>query len=201
MTFHEIEIGRDGTYLEGSDANDWESIVCSKDRGHQRAGRRTTTLSVDILSERVTDFARTMLSDIVITDAVREALEGAGLTGFAVRAVDIASRPKRRNGVVIPQLWELVVTGSGGPAHKDSGIRILRECSECHMVRYSSYKNGIVVDPFTYDGSDFFTVIEYPKHVLVSDRAKAIVEQRRSTNVTFVESTKLRWPERVVEPT
>jgi hypothetical protein len=200
MKFHEMEIGRDRPFIEGSSANDWESIVCLKNPGHQRAGRRITILSVDILSSNVTDFSRTMLSDVVITEAAREVLEKARLTGFTLEPVEVASIPKSRSNGTIPKLWELVITGSGGPAHKDSGIRKIRECDECHMVRYSSYKNGIVVDPSTYDGSDFFAVLEYPKHVLVSERAKAVVESNHLTNVSFIESTKLKWPEGVIEP-
>jgi hypothetical protein len=201
MVFYEMEVGRERKLVEGSDANDWESIVCSKNPDHQRAGRRLTALSVDILSRDIPDFTRTMLSDVVVTDRVRAALQNAKLTGFIFNPVDVARTPKRRGDAIYPKLWELVVVGSGGAADKASGIVKLRECSECRLVEYSAFKSGIVVDASVYDESDFFAVLEYPKYVLVSERAKAVMAENHFRNVSFLESTKLKWPSGVVEPT
>ena len=198
MAFYKLEIGRERKFVEGNDANDWESIVCSRNPGHQRAGKRVTSLHVDVLSWNVVDFSRTMLSDIVITDHARGILLDAKLTGFAVHPANAARVPKPR-GRAFPRLWEFVVVGRGGPAHKESGIAKLQVCDECGFVEYSAFKSGIVVDTSVYDGSDFFTVAEYPKYVLVNERAKAVVESHRLTNVTFVESTKLKWPVGVIE--
>lgn len=199
--FHELEVGRDRTFVEGSDANDWDSIVCSVNAGHQRAGKRITGLSLDVVSCRVTDFSSTMLGDVVITHRVREALEAADLTGFTLRHADVSKVPRRCDRAKLPKLWEFVVVGRGGPAHPDSGIEKLFECPGCGLVRYSAFKNGIIVDTSSYDGSDFFTVMEYPKYILVSERAKGVIEAGGFTNVGFVESTQLTWPEGVVKPT
>lgn len=200
MAFYNLEVGREKVFIESSNANEWQSVVCSKNTGHQRAGRRITDLSLDVLSKKVVDFSQTMLSDIVVTDKARAALVASKLTGFSLRPVSIATKPSG-HGSVIPKLWELVVTGNGGPAHKESGIVKLWECSACGLVRYSAFRNGIVVDTSVYDGSDFFSVVEYPKYVLVSERAKSIIEDNGLTNVTFMESTKLTWPEGVIAPT
>jgi Protein of unknown function (Gmx_para_CXXCG) len=200
MTFYKLEISRQKEFIEGSDANDWESVVCMKNPGHQRAGRRIGNLSLDILARNILDFARTMLSDVVVTDHARDVLERAELTGFIFEPTDVTGALPRRDGVAFPRLWELVVVGQGGPAHKDSGIAKLRECSECGLVEYSAFEHGIVVDVSRYDGSDFFTVVEYPKYILVSERAKAVIQANRLTNVTFIESTQLQWPKGVVAP-
>jgi hypothetical protein len=200
MKFFKLEISRARLFIEGNETNDWESIVCSKDEGHQRAGRRLTGLALDVMSWHVVDFSRTMLSEIVITDHALKVLRDAKLSGFTVNPVDVSSISMRREGGSFPKLWEFVVTGKGGRAHKSSGIRKLRECSACGLVEYSAFKNGIVVDVSTYDGSDFFTVTEYPAYVLVSERARATIENHRLTNVAFIESTKLEWPKEVSEP-
>jgi hypothetical protein len=100
----------------------------------------------------------------------------------------------------MPKLWEFVVTGKGGLAHRASGIVELQRCEVCGLVRYSAFERGILVDESTYDGSDFFTVSEYPKYVLVSGRAKAIVEEARLTNVKFIESSNLEWPKGISKP-
>jgi hypothetical protein len=200
MNFYELEIDRRRRFIEGSRDNDWEGIVCPMDPGHQRAGRRLTDLFVDILSWNVVDFSRTMLSDVVITDHALDVLRSAELTGFSVKPIRVSTVPAGVKGSDIPRLWEFVPTGTAGAAHKDSGIVELRRCDGCGLVQYSAYKNGILVDQETYDGSDFFTVIEYPKYILASPRAKSVIETNRLSNVGFVESSKLRWHKGVVEP-
>lgn len=200
MGFYELQVGRDRTFVEGASTNDWESITCEKDPGHQRAGRRLTELFLDILSRNVVDFSRTMLSDVVITDHALDALRGARLTGFEVRPAMIERVPAGVKRSDLPRLWEFIVTGKGGPAHKASGIVELLKCDACGLVRYSAFEHGILVDESTYDGSDFFTVTEYPKYVLVNPRARLAIEQARLTNVEFVESSQLQWPKGVVKP-
>ena len=200
MSFQHLEISRQRKFIEGSSENDWESIICSRDLGHQRAGRRLTDLFLDILTWNVMDFSRTMLSDVVITDHALEVFRDAGLTGFTVKPTQVSKCPARVDGSHLPPLWELIPTGTAGAAHKDSGIVELHRCDVCGLVRHSSFKNGIVVNQETYDGSDFFTVLEYPKYVLVSPRAKLAMEKNYLSNVTFKDATKLLWPKGVTEP-
>jgi hypothetical protein len=200
LTFYKLEVGRDRPFVEGSEANDWESIVCAKHKGHRRAGRRLTDLSLDVLSWNVLDFSRTMLGDIVISQHVLDILREANLSGFAAKPVRLSSHPSGVDTAKLPELWELVILGKGGHAHTDSGIVTLRECDECGLIEYSAFKNGIIVDASSYDGSDFFAVVEYPKYVLVSERAKSVIESNRLSNVRFLESKTLKWPKGVYRP-
>ena len=187
-TYFNLEVDRDQPSVEYSDDNDWESIQCAVNPGHQRAGRRITELRVDLLTANVPDFSRTMLSDIVVSSNALMALRRSGLTGYREARAPIVHRPPTARGGAAPVLWELVVTGRGGPAHPDSGIVTLVRCEACGLVRHSTFRNGIVVDPSTYDGSDFFYVDQYPRYVLVSERAKEAIEGARLTNVRFTES-------------
>jgi hypothetical protein len=200
MTFYKLEIGRERKYIEAGSDNDWESIVCPKDPGHLRAGRQLTDLFLDVLSWNGADFSRTMLSGVVITDHALEALRGAGLTGFAVKPTRVSSYPAGVERSEVPPLWEFLPTGTAGAAHPDSGIVELHRCEECGLVEYSSFKHGIVVKEATHDGSDFFTVTEYPKYILVGPRAKQVIERNRLSNVGFVLSSNLQWPQGVAEP-
>jgi hypothetical protein len=200
MTFSVLQIGRDRRFLEGDEHNDWESILCSKNLGHQRAGQRLGRLSVDILSGYVVDFSQTMLGDVVISDHARQILQAEGMTGFELRAVQAAADPIQFKNLEFRKLWEFVVTGRGGATHSDSGISLIRVCDRCGLKEYSAFENGIVVDESTYDGSDFFTVEEYPKYILCSGRAKSIMERSRLTNVSFVDSAEFRWPDGVEKP-
>ena len=200
MAFYKLQIDRERMFIEGGSGNDWESILCAKEPGHQRAGRRITDLKLDVLSWNIVDFSRTMLSDIVITDHALEVLRASALSGFIVKPTQAIEFPACVDRSRFPRLWELVVIGEGGPAHKDSEIVKLRHCIECGHVRYSAYDKGILVDSSTYDGSDFFAVMEYPKHILVSERAKSVIEDNRLTNVSFADPSTQRWPEGVVRP-
>ena len=200
MTFYELQVSRARKFVEGASLNDWESVVCPQDPGHQRAGRRLTDLFLDIVSWNVVDFSRTMLSDIVITDRALEALRQAGLTGFQVRPTRVEGVPEGVKRSDLPKLWEFVVTGEGGSADKAAGIVELSRCQGCGLARYSAFEHGILVDEHSYDGSDFFTVSEYPKYVLVSHRAKEAIEKFRLTNVAFVESSQVEWPKGVAKP-
>jgi len=200
VAFYKLHIGQAREFVEGNSSNDWEAIRCSKNPGHQRAGKRTTDLMLDVVSWNVVDFSQTMLSDVVVTDHAQKVLRNAELTGFLVRPTRIMGLPAQLRDATFPRLWEFVVVGQGGPAHKDSGIVTLRRCDECGLVEYSAFEHGIVVDPSTYDGSDFFVVAEYPKYVLVSGRAKSVIESNRLTNASFLESTRLQWPKGVIRP-
>ncbi len=200
MMFYKVLIDRDKTLIEGAKENDWEGIVCPADPGHQRAGRRVTTLHLDIIRSKIVDVSRTMLSDLVITNHALNVLKTEGLSGFTVEPTEIESYPKGLDPQSIPKLWEFVVTGEGGHAHPDSGIVLRRKCDACGLVRYSAFENGIIVDEATYDGSDFFTVTEYPKYILVNERTKSVLEKHHLTNVGFIESSKLQWPDGVIKP-
>lgn len=186
--------------LSEDDGNDWEGIVCPTHPGHQRAGRRITLLHLDVVSKRICDFSQTILADVVITDHALDVLRSAGLTGFTTAPTILHKLPKGMDPDSVPTLRELIVTGQGGYAHPDSEIVLRKKCDDCGHIRYSAYEHGIIVDETAYDGSDLFTVVEYPKHILVNERAKRVIEDARLTNVTFIESSKLVWPEGVIKP-
>lgn len=187
---------------EWSDVVHSEQIVCPVNPGHRRGGERLGNLTVILGSPRIGDFVWTWYSECLMTERVRALFEEAGFTGFEAKPVTIerVKRVRRGQPVEIPTLWELVVTGKGGNAHPDSGIRVIYTCEACGMVRYSSYQNGIIVDEAQWDGSDFFTVNGYPTHILVTERVKDLIVTNQLTNCALLPPHTLRWPELVVRP-
>ncbi len=200
MAFYKLQIDRAEKFVESSDGNDWEAVRCSANPDHQRAGRRVTVLKLDVVSSNAVDFSRTMLGDIVITNHALDVLRSAHLTGFTVERAAVCALPALTKDSASPTLWEFVVTGRGGPAHEGSGIVRLRQCDQCGLVEYSAFEAGIIVNEPTYDGSDFFVVAEYPNYILASERAKSVIEKNCLTNIEFIESGHLQWPEGVVKP-
>lgn len=187
---------------EWADCVKLERIVCPVNPDHQRPGERLTALTIILPSPKVDDFVWTWYSDCLITDQVLQLFRQAGLTGFKVRPVVVERVKRLGKGRLeeIPRLWELVVTGKGGDARPESGIRVVYCCGACGMVRYSSYQNGILVDEEQWDGSDFFIVNGYPKHILVTERMKELIIAHRLTNCVLISVEALRWPEGMPRP-
>jgi len=198
-TFYRLDC-KTPRFVELSEGNDWEGIVCPINEGHQRAGCRITQLHIDIVSRRIADFSTTILPYVVITDHALQVLTSAKLTGFRVEPVVVHNYPKGMDQNTAPKLWEFVVTGDGGFAAAASEIKVKEHCNYCGLTRYTAYDHGIKVDENTYDGSDFFIIKEYPTHILVNMKAKSVIECSNLSGCTFIESTKLRWPEGVVKP-
>lgn len=91
--------------------------------GKVLSARRTRDIDVrDVASWNVTDFSTTILSDVVITQHALDVLREEGLTGFEVRPVEIDKLPLGKRRLELPRVWEFVVTGTAGPAHKASGL-------------------------------------------------------------------------------
>lgn len=102
-------------------------------------------------------------------------------------------RLRKNSQAEIPKVWELVVTGKGGEAHHDSGIRLLYLCTGCGLRRYSSYQNGFVVDTNQWDGSDFFTVNGYPAFVLITERVKNFIIENKLVNCSILRAEDIEW--------
>jgi hypothetical protein len=145
----------DPNWLRKYDTADWDKYLdyeiisrnCPIDPMHKNA-LRTASLKVDLPSPNLGDFVWTFYSECMITDRVLGLFKDAGFTGFYVRPVEVVKVKRARKGVEydIPRLWELIVTGRGGNAHPDSGIRVLWECEGCKEIEYTSFTNGIIVN-------------------------------------------------------
>ncbi|MBL9076039.1 MAG: hypothetical protein JNL08_00965 [Planctomycetes bacterium] len=123
----------------------------------------------------------------------------SGLTGFLMRPVVVyvaaGIKPERQS-----PLWEMVVTGCAGHADPASGISLVRVCRTCGLEEYSSYKRGLRVSAGSYDGTDVFTLVEYPRLMLCTKRFVQIVEEARLSNIGFADATALQWPDGVIRP-
>ena len=158
-------------------------IKCPKFPGHQRGERDiNVNLWIDIKKPKMGDFVATVFSDWLITDRVATIFKEHKLTGYELHPVKICNIKLGFN------LWELVVTGNAGRAHPDSGIYVKEHCEYCGSTVYSPIKKGvgIIVDETRWDGSDFFTIDEYWKYVLVTEKVKKIIEENNLEGVRMV---------------
>lgn len=188
---------------------DLEQISCPVTRTHDRPGKRTTDLNVVLTSSQMTDFVWTWGSACMIQDRVLQLFRGEGFTGFEVKPMHARMKIRAEEPdpfdptpgvtaqeaarVKIPILWELVVTGWGGMAPPESGVRLVRSCLVCGMLSYKAFDDGSrLIDEKQWDGSDFFIVWPYPKYVFVTDQVADFVRKHELTGAELHAPTTLK---------
>lgn len=182
----------DAWYNDSTDFDPFILTKCPKFPEHQRGTRDVSVnLWIDVKGEKVGDFVATAYSDWLITDEVAALLREEKLTGYELRPVKVCDRKLDFN------LWEMAVTGSAGKAHSDAGIRVVSHCAHCGSTVYSPIKKGvgIVLNEETWDGSDFFTIDEYYKYILVTENVKRVIEGNKLKGVRLVPISALGWEE------
>lgn len=170
-------------YAKWADDMDFESTVtCPINEGHQRAGARLPSLSVTLQGKVVEDFVWTWYSECLVQDRVLELFKRSKFTGYEVNPAKASLKGKSEQEP--PGLWELIVTGWGGMAPPDSGIRLVERCEGCGHTVYSGCNNPQhLIDCSQWDGSDFFIVWPLPKFIFVTDRVAQAIRANRLTGV------------------
>jgi uncharacterized protein CXXCG len=189
---------RDAALADWTDEVDLEQVVCPKFPNHQRAGRRITPLSV-VLPAVVTDFVWTWGGDCLIQSNVLQALREAGISGFSVSPVKARFDASRSRSV--PELWELGITGWGGVAPPESGIKLdeARSCRYCGHLVYTDFTDASrLIDLRAWDGSDCFILWPLPRYFFVTDRARNVIESEEFTGVSFTDVNDLKKPSGVI---
>lgn len=179
-------------YSDSDDFDPFIAIKCPKYPEHQRGKRDiNVNLWIDIKKPKMGDFVSTVYSDWLITDRVAEIFKAHNLTGYKLHPVKVCNKTLDFN------LWELVITGSAGRAHPDSGLNLRLHCEYCGLTRYTPIKKGlgIIVNEESWDGSDFFTIIEYYKYILITEKVKKIIEENNLKGVRLVLPSELEIDE------
>jgi hypothetical protein len=169
-----------------------EGVVCPINDDHQRAGKRLSDLSITLPTRAARDdLVWTWGSELLLRDRVLELFNANGFTGFRAKPVKV--KFKRPDGDP-PRLWELNVTGWGGMAGAESGIKLVEECSACGLLRYSACENpGKLIDTSNWDGSDFFMVWPLPKFIFVTDRVARLIRDSRLTGAVLQRTVDLHF--------
>ena len=173
------------------DEMELEAVFCDKVPGHRHSGRRLTDLSVTLPRRPVDDFVWTWYRECLVTQRTLDLFRDHGFTGFDVKPVKARfSRPCAHE---LPVLWELVVTGWGGVAPPESGVKLITSCDVCKYKKYSACQSlDELFDPSQWDGSDFFFVWPLPKFIWVTERVAQCIRKHKLKGV------RLRPPEQVV---
>ena len=78
------------------------------------------------------------------------------------------------------------MTGWGGVAPPESGIRLVQHCDACGALRYSGCNNPArIIDVSQWDGNDIFMVWPLPKFIFVTDRVLQMIRINRLRGVVL----------------
>ncbi|MFB3883452.1 MAG: double-CXXCG motif protein [Armatimonadota bacterium] len=181
-----------------------EQVVCPITRQHNRVrelGRGN--LRVVYASGKVPHIFWPYLSGgFLVQEGVLRRFRDAALTGFEAKPVAEVRMPRLQSaGLRVPDLWEIVVTGWGGEAADESGVRMTYYCPGCGHVRYSVPDNPAeLVDETKWDGSDFFRVYPFSLYVFVTERVAQLVRKERWRGVRLVRPQDLEFPGNSLTP-
>lgn len=133
------------------------------------------------------DFIFTWMSECLIQDRALRIFEQENLTGFSAL---LASAVSKISGARI-QVHELEVSGWGGMAPKETGIREVERCAGCGHLLYSRLERPEkLIDIRHWDGSDFFIVWPLPRFRFVTERVVEVCQQYGITGAIFSRN----WP-------
>jgi len=173
---HPDSTARNAEWVDGE--METEKVICAVEKGHRRGGKRLTNLSIVLRGEGVEDFVWTWYSECLLQDHVLNLFRRSGFTGFEVKPVE--ARFRRPSEQEPPRLWELIVTGWGGMAPSESGIRLIEHCPSCGLLHYSAGTNPKrLIDVSQWDGNDFFMVWPLPGFMFVTDRVARVIRENR----------------------
>ncbi len=174
------------------DEMDLEQVACPVDEHHRAGGRRLMNLSVMLPRRAVDDFVWTWYSACLIQDHVLDLFRANGLSGYEVKPVK--ARFKSAGAEHPPRLWELVVTGWGGMASRESGIRLIENCPGCGKLVYSTCRHPEkLIDASQWDGSELFMVWPLPRFIFVAERVADLIRMNRLKGVVLKEPGELEF--------
>ena len=113
---------------------------------------------------------------VVIHESLLEKMQTAGFSGYALRPATV----RFRDGFLSREYKRLLVTGWGGIARPESGIRLMDECPACLCKSYSSFSDSSqLVDKNQWTGEDFFVVWPLPYFIFVTNRVAEFISAAR----------------------
>jgi hypothetical protein len=165
--------------------------TCPLDPGHGKDFRLVRPLAVKLASSRPADFLWGELSELLGNQRVRAAFGEAKLTGVEFRPAAVrAGRQKVPDTDTYAELW---VTGWGGIAARESGVRLTAYCPGCNRQSYEIPHPERLIDAAAWDGSDIFAVWPLPAFIFCSDRARGVIESGRFTGIRTIPASEFRF--------
>jgi hypothetical protein len=184
------------SFPQNSTALEWDSTeefystkknICSVDLRHHVPSRRVAEPHLVLPDNKLDDFVWTWYNDCLVQEHVLQKFQTEGFTGFQPRPVHLHRDPP--SNLPLPKLWKLELTGWGGMARPESGIRLREYCPACGRQVYTDFdRPELLIDEIQWDGSDFFMVWPMPLFVFITDRVSRFVRKNRLTGAKILDT-------------
>jgi len=111
----------------------------------------------------------------LVSDRTLSLFRSARLTGFDVRPADV--RLLFPHDPHEAKFWQLIVTGWGGMARAESGIRRIPDPAGTGRLCYTGCTSPReIIDPDQWDRTDFFIVWPLPNYYWITDKVREILQ-------------------------
>jgi len=159
--------------MEGAPTEERQILRCQASSDHLAGRRRLRDLALQVRHNKRDELIIwPWISGCLIHDRLLAEFKRHELTGYRVRD----ARVRFRDGVVSRDYRELQVTGWGGVARPESGIRIVKCCQACRWKKYSRLIDSeSLIDWNQWTGEDFFVVWPLPNYILVTERVAGLL--------------------------
>lgn len=148
-------------------------------------------LAVVVKWDEAVDDVEQVLTSKIVSRRFRQAVAANGLSGIEFYAAR-EFRPARAQPKLIRFAdWcaqEYEVGWVSGVARMDpsTGVHTERHCDACGWFNWTLPLAGVVIDPETWDGSDFFQVRELPGPWFMSQRAVDVLSAAGLSNFSYI---------------
>jgi hypothetical protein len=106
------------------DGRKYTPVICPTNPGHRRARRGIGNLAIEIPPAGIKDFTWSWENDILLSQRVLDLFAKYSVSGFEVRRAEVFF-PKSAKAKP-PELFDLVVTGWGGMAAPEAGVKLIK---------------------------------------------------------------------------
>lgn len=178
----------------------WETQTCESCH-RTRIIQQINDITIDIYGETLQNFVWIDDAQIIVDDMLSKLIQEADLDGLRFREVHIGAwyqiDPNANefintlNKSVPPKLFQLDVYGSGGSLLATNGANVKETCRVCGLTVFEPPR-GIVVDETQWEGSDIFTMKEFPGIFLITDKFAQLLESYNIQNYRLIDSTNYR---------
>ena len=156
----------------------WEVNNCRKCR-RPISTKQINSLPIELFGEELQSFVWTDEGPLFL-DSIVQSINKSNLKGFSFRQVEIVvwwkvDESVNRIGNALewengPILHQVIPLGVGGSVLNHTRVKVSIPCKVCKIEEYTLQQRGIIIDETQWDGSDLFTVKEFPSLLVITDR-------------------------------
>ena len=175
----------------------WEITHC-RQCGRSLTCKQINNLRMELFGQELLQIVWTDVAPL-FSDPLVQALTSSNLHGFTFRPVDIVAWWKANpstNEIENVLLWEdapilhqLLPVGAGVSILNHNRVKVSILCTECKAEKYSLLDHGIIIDKSQWNGSDLFTVKEYPALLIITERFVQWLSQNRIGNYEVIHTS------------